>query len=262
MAQMTLSNRAHCSTTWCDLLPDAEWSIYREVIEALHRLEVPFALGGAFAVASYTGAWRDTKDLDIYILPQYREKTVGILTSLGLADIFEKSPYDRWWIYRSSRGDTIVDVIWAMANHRARIDELWMSGPEIEIRGSRVKILPVEAMLWDKLYIMQRERCDWPDVLNLLYAAGDSVDWEYLLFRIGEDVPLMAGVLSVSRWIAPGRAQSLPAWVWARVGLTAGPGAAAPEIDRRRVKLLDRRPWFGPDRGQPPREGSNNGAKC
>lgn len=256
MSQQMVKTRASCSTQWTGLIPDPQWRVYQAVLDRARDLEIPFAVGGAFAVASYTGCWRNTKDLDLYVLPEDRERMIGVLNELGLADYFEKAPYDRWWIYRSYRDDTILDVIWAMANHRARIDQLWMSGPELEIRGSRVKILPVEAMLWDKLYILQRDRCDWPDVLNLLYNAGVDVDWEYLLCRIGEDLPLMAGALSVFRWISPDRAQALPPWIWQRLGLSPITPAATPDIERTRAALLDRRPWYGPGR-----EGTN-GAKC
>ena len=162
-------------TQWESQISETEWRVYREVIEAAHARRIPFAIGGAFAVATYTGSWRDTKDLDVYVLPEHRDRLLELLADLGLEDYYSKTPYDRWWIYRSFRGDIIVDVIWAMANHRAQIDELWMSGPEVELRGCRVRVLPAEAMLWDKLYIMQRDRCDWPDVLNLLYAAGREV---------------------------------------------------------------------------------------
>jgi hypothetical protein len=103
-------------------------------------------------------------------------------------------------------------------------------------------------MLWDKLYIIQRERCDWPDLMNLLYATGDQVDWEYLLYRIGEDAPLMAGALSVFRWLSPAKAQALPSWLWDRMGLSTSTTAASTDIEKRRVDLLDRRPWYGPDR--------------
>jgi hypothetical protein len=235
------------SQSWARLIPRSQWRIYRQVIARAQKEGIPFALGGAFAVATYTGYWRNTKDLDLYVLPEYRERMISILTSAGLADYYDTLPYDRWWIYRGKRGDTIVDVIWAMANHRAQIDELWMSGPEVELQEFRVRVLPAEAMLWDKLYIMQRERCDWPDVLNLLYSAGDRIDWEYLLGRIGEDRALLAGALSVFRWISPGRARALPGWLWGRLGVEA-PDSSAPEIVQRRVGLLDRRPWFGPDR--------------
>jgi hypothetical protein len=237
----------HQLTQWTRLIPEDQWLLYERVIETAQEREIPFAIGGAFAVATYTGYWRNTKDLDIYVLSHNREKMIGVLSSVGLADLYDKQPYDRWWIYRGAKDDAIVDVIWAMANHRAQIDDLWLSGPEVEIRGLRVRTLPAEAMLWDKLYIMQRDRCDWPDVMNLLYSAGPDIDWEYLLCRVGDDSALLAGALSIFRWISPGRAEALPPWLWQRLGLRAAP-AAGPEIDKRRVDLLDTRPWYGPDR--------------
>ena len=235
---------------WSDLIPEPEWELYEAVIDEASARSIPFALGGAFALAAYTGAWRNTKDLDLYVLPQNRERMIGVLTHQGLDDYFDVKPYDRWWIYRGHRGDCIVDIIWAMANHRAEIDDLWMSGPAVELRGRWLRVLPAEALLWDKLYIMQRDRCDWPDVLNLLYSVGPDVDWKYLLRRMGEDRALMAAALSVFRWLAPGRAQELPAWIWEHLQL---PPAASSlehphEIDARNVSLLDTRPWFGPDR--------------
>ena len=234
-------------TEWADLIPACEWDVYSRVIAEAQARSVPFALGGAFAVASYTGCWRDTKDLDVYVLPEHRERMLEVLAACGLEDYYAKAPYDRWWIYRSFRDDIIVDVIWAMANHRAEIDRLWMSGPEVELRGCRVRVLPVEALLWDKLYIFQRDRCDWPDVLNLLYSAGGEVQWEYLVRRMGEDAALLAGALSVFRWISPGIARRLPGWLWGSLGL-APPGPETEEVVKRRTDLLDRRPWYVPDR--------------
>jgi hypothetical protein len=236
-------------TNWSQHIPEQEWEVYDEVLDAAISRRIPFALGGAFAVATYTGCWRNTKDLDLYVLPENRERMIDLLSSLGFTDYFDVKGYDRWWIYRSHRDENIIDVIWAMANHRQQIDGLWMSGPEVTLRGRRMKVLPAEAMLWDKLYILQRDRCDWGDVLNLLYAAGPKVNWEMLLGRIGEDSALIAGALSLFRWVAPGRAAELPSWIWERVGLAGGAGACgAAEYDKRRVDLLDRRPWFVPDR--------------
>jgi hypothetical protein len=241
---------ADALTRWSQQIPEAEWAVYDEILDEAISRGIPFALGGAFAVATYTGCWRNTKDLDLYVLPEHKDRLIEALTDRGFSDYFDTKGYDRWWIYRSVRDETIVDVIWAMANHRQQIDGLWMSGREVTLRGRRLKVLPAEAMLWDKCYIMQRERCDWPDVMNLLYAAGADVDWDMLLRRIGEDIPLIAGVLSVFRWAAPGRAARLPSWLWERVGLAvaAPANAAGEEYLKRRVELLDRRPWFVPDR--------------
>jgi hypothetical protein len=243
---------AHRIHEWSKLVPEKEWALYDLVLNGAAERGIPFALGGAFAVATYTGCWRNTKDLDLYVLPEHRDRMIQLLSDLGMVDYFDTNGYDRWWIYRATRDGMIVDIIWAMANHRQQIDELWMSGPEVELRGHCVKVLPAEALLWDKLYIMQRERCDWPDVLNLLYAAGPDVNWEKLLGRIGDDAPLMAGVLSVFRWAAPGRAALLPSWVWQRVGLPPLKGVATgpDDFDKRRVALLDRRTWFAPERAR------------
>jgi predicted nucleotidyltransferase len=235
---------------WSDLIPADEWRVYQEVIDQMQARGIEFALGGAFAVACHTGFWRNTKDIDLYILPRDREAMIELVTSLGFDDLFDEKPYDREWIYRSSKDSTIVDVIWAMANHHSEVDGLWMTGPSVDVRGYRLKSIPVEAMVFDKLYIMQRERCDWPDVLNLLYWTVDRLDWSIVLRRLGPDWPLLAGVLSVFRWISPARAALVPAHVWEHVRLPAPDDCLkeAPQIDPVRASLLDRRPWYGPDR--------------
>ena len=237
-------------TKWASLIPQEEWLVYQSVIDEAQSRKIPFAVGGAFAVATYTGYWRNTKDLDLYVLPQDRDRMLDVVRSLGLHDYYDVKPYDRWWIFRAHAGNTIVDLIWAMANHRAQIDDLWLSGPEVEVHGRTLRVLPGEALLWDKLYIMQRDRCDWPEVFNLLYFIGAKVDWQYLLYRMGDDTPLMAGALTVFRWIAPGYAAKLPEWIWERLNVPRPEPVAQPDIDSRRVSLLDTRPWFGHDRGK------------
>jgi hypothetical protein len=248
---LTLPKRAPSVKKWPGSIRPEQWEIYGRVIDAALARKIPFALGGAFALAAQTGFWRDTKDLDLYVLPRYRERMIEVVQSAGLADYYDKLPYDRWWIYRATTAGTIVDVIWAMANHRAEIDGLWMSGPKVDIYGRRLRVLPPEAMIWDKLYILQRDRCDWPDVMNLFFYAGSSMDWELLIARMGDHLPLLAAALTVFRWMAPGRAQALPLWLWERLELppmpTSQPVAKLPETDRWRASLLDRRPWFGPE---------------
>ena len=111
MAQKPVQSRASCSTGWTSRIPESQWRVYRAVLDRARALEIPIAVGGAFAVASYTGCWRNTKDLDIYVLPRNREKMIALVGELGLSDYFSKLPYDRWWIYRSFNSETIVDVI-------------------------------------------------------------------------------------------------------------------------------------------------------
>ena len=233
-------------TIWPDdLVTDKEWQVYQHVMARAREAQIPFALGGGYAIAAYTGRWRNTKDMDLYTTPAMRDGLIQITVEAGLSDRYSRDPYDRRWIYRAGCGETIVDIIFAMANLRAQVDEQWLrEGAEIHFRGERLPIVPAEEMLWNKLYVMQRDRCDWTDVLNLLYAAGDSIDWEYLLHRMGDDTPLLAGALSVYRWLCPGRSRRIAGWVWERLQLPVPPRDAIPEIDWHHVTLLDLRPWF------------------
>jgi hypothetical protein len=232
-------------TDWPKEIPDEQWEMYERVLCEANRRELPFALGGAFALATYTGRWRNTKDLDLYVRPEDRDSLIQVLNDLGFDDYYEQLPYDRQWIYRGYRNGTIVDVIWAMANQRAQVDESWLvGGPEIDVRGQRVRIVPPEEMIWAKLYVLQRDRCDLPDVLNLIYGTGPSLDWDRLLARVGDDWPLLTGVLSVFQWMCPGRALELPKQLWRRLQLPRQQQEEVPITNRRRVDLLDRRPWF------------------
>jgi hypothetical protein len=234
-------------TTWANQVPDDQWAVYQRAVTTIQAHELPFALGGAFALAAYTGNWRNTKDLDLYILPQDRASVVDLLTQIGLSDYYDQEPYDRAWIYRSHREQVIVDAIWAMANGRADVAASWLiSTPTVHLRGEALPILPVEELIWAKLYVFHRDRCDWPDVLNLIAATGTHLDWAHLLDRLAEDVPLLCGALSVYRWICPGLAQELPGWLWERLHLPTPPPGAGPDVDQQRVDLLDSRAWFFP----------------
>lgn len=69
--------------TWFKLVPETHWLIYKAAIRAVRAQEIQFALGGAFALAGYTGRWRNTKDLDLYLQPKDREPAIQALHSAG-----------------------------------------------------------------------------------------------------------------------------------------------------------------------------------
>src|SRR3712207_925505 len=46
-----------------------EEAIFARALRVLDESGIPHALGGALALHSYTGIWRDTKDLDVFLKP-------------------------------------------------------------------------------------------------------------------------------------------------------------------------------------------------
>ncbi len=231
---------------WSSRLPDDEWQVYQRVIREARKAGVRFAFGGAFATAVFTGELRNTKDFDLYILPEDRDAMKEATSLAGLTDHFDRLPYDRSWIYRASEGDVLVDAIWAMANQRAYVDQTWLTrGPLVGIRDEQVRAIPIEELIWSKLYVLQRERTDWGDVINLISAQTDSIDWDRLLDRLSTDAPLLTAVLAVTAWLDPGRAHTIPQSVWNRLGLMpARPDAQSSAGIQARAGLLDSRPWL------------------
>ena len=230
---------------WAPEIPERQWRVYRRVLEEARAAGIPTAFGGAFALAAYTGELRNTKDFDLYILPEDRHAMIEAMTRAGLVDYYEQSPYDRAWIYRATQGESLVDAIWAMANLRALVDEDWLTlGPEVEVRGERMRPIPAEEFIWSKLYVLQRTRADWMDVFNVMDALAPRLDWDRLIARMGADLPLLAGALSVFAWLAPARAAQIPEEVWDKVGVRPPEPATERHLTRARADLIDSRPWF------------------
>lgn len=229
---------------WADEISAEEWTHYSAAMRALRGAGIEFMLGGGFAQGSFTGRWRHTKDIDFYILPEQRDVAVQALTAVGFSDYFEVHGYDRQWIYRSTRQGVIVDIIWAMANQRAQVEASWLDrANHISIRGEDILLIGLEEFMWCKLYIVQRDRCDWVDVMNLMYTNGRWTNWDHLIERLGDDVPLLQGVLALFGWVHPERASLIPSHVWSRLEVRK-PKAEDAEKWEQRARWLDSRAWF------------------
>lgn len=244
MVRCTWMEKNPAKPAWEGKVSDEDWAVYQPVLSRTEREGVLFALGGAFALAAYTGHLRNTKDLDVYVLPEDRDRMIAIVETCGMKDYYPRVAYDRSWIHRSiGEGQQIIDIIWSMPNRRSVVDEQWLTrGPLVELRQHMLRVIPIEELLWAKMYVIQRERCDWPDVWNLLFHSGSRIDWNHLFERIGSDLPLLKAILTIFRWLCPDRAEMVPSWVWEKLrDEESGPESGS------RPFLLDTRPWFGFD---------------
>ena len=52
-------------------------------IRTLQGAGVPVLVGGAYATSQYTGIWRDTKDLDLFIRESDGERVLEVLAADG-----------------------------------------------------------------------------------------------------------------------------------------------------------------------------------
>ena len=66
------------------IIPEAQQSLFREVLSLLEQKKVPFAVAGAFALRQHTGISRDTKDLDLFLTSSNAVRALKILRERGL----------------------------------------------------------------------------------------------------------------------------------------------------------------------------------
>ena len=232
-------------TPWGALIPEEQWGIFCLGVTALEATGVPFLVHGALALGAYTGRWRNTKDVDVVVRAGDRERAVAALRRAGFEDYFDRLNYDRSWLFRGFKEDVIFDVIWDLPNHRVTIDDGWFERSRpFWLRGRLLAAVPAEELIRVKLYVLQRERCDWVDVLNVLAATCDQIDWRWLVQRMGRDAPLLHAVLAIFNWMSPNRAISLPAWLREHFALPRIEVDDPVAAEERRVRLFDSRPWF------------------
>ena len=243
-AKLTVAPTA-IETTWGDLIPEEQWGVFSLGVTALEANGVPFLLHGALALGLYIGRWRNTKDVDVIVRPADHERAIDALRRAGFEDYYERQTYDRCWIFRGFKEDVIFDVIWALPNHRVVIDDEWFERSRpFWLRGRLLAAVPAEELIRVKLYVFQRERCDWVDVLNVMAGAVETIDWRWLVQRMGRDLPLLHAVLAMFNWMSPNRATALPEWIREQFALPIPDVDDAAAAEERRVRLFDSRPWF------------------
>lgn len=231
------------------ILPEKDWQANKPVLEELNRRQIQYAVGGGLVVIMYGGHARTTKDLDLFIDPRDSEAVIDVLIEHGFEDLYGRQRYRRDWIYRGIKGDNVIlDVIWSMANRRADVSWDWFKHvTHIDVDGIRVPLMAPEELVWAKMYVMHRDRCDWPDLLNLLNTQAATLDWDRLLAHVRDDWMLLAALLTVFRWLCPKASETVPPEVLDRLGLVDTWTRPVEGDEGSRAHLLDSyRDWFGP----------------
>ena len=156
------------------------YNFYCAVISTLQQAQLPFLVGGAYALACHTGIVRHTKDFDIFVRPRDCEDVLQVLSAAG----YRTEITDPCWLGKAYSGEDFIDVIFSSGNAVAEVDDAWFDHAiEAKVFGLPVQLCPPEETIWSKAFVMERERYDGADVAHLLRAYGDRLDWTRLLDR-------------------------------------------------------------------------------
>src|SRR5207248_659415 len=101
--------------------------------------------------------------------------------------------------------------IYNSGNGRCPVDDDWFAHAVwAEVLGTPVSVIPAEEMIWQKSYIMERERFDGADVAHLLRARGPALDWDRLLRRFGAHWRVLLSHLVLFGFVYPSEQDKVP----------------------------------------------------
>jgi hypothetical protein len=199
---------------------EPEPHVRRFYVDALAKLDqagVPYVVGGGYAMAYYSGIRRNTKDLDIFVKPEDRDRCLTTLTAGGYRTEF----FYPFWIAKALNGSEengFIDILYGSANGMGRVDDEWISNAiEHEILGYRTRLVPAEEQLYSKSFVQDRDRYDQADVAHLILARGHLMDWRRLLRRFrGHEAVLLCQVI-LYQYVFPSEREQVPGWVVERL---------------------------------------------
>ncbi|WP_233575514.1 nucleotidyltransferase [Noviherbaspirillum saxi] len=189
---------------------DPTLAFYQDVLETLTQADIPFLVGGAYALSYYTAVVRPTKDLDLFIRRHDAERIGETLRHAGYT---METPYPHWLAKVRANGD-LVDLIFSSGNGIAEVDDAWLEhAPKAAVLGVPVLICPVEETIWSKAFIMERERYDGADIVHLLRACSDRIDWHRLLRRFSFHWRVLLSHLTLFGFVYPAHRNMIPSWL-------------------------------------------------
>ena len=153
----------------------------KAVAAALEAGEVPYAFGGAFALAYATREPRGTRVIDVNVFVA-AERAGDVIAALpaGVASAPESLEAARaddqvrlWW------DDTPLDIFFAADDFHAEVERRTL---EVDFAGRRVRVLAAEDLAVFKALFDRGQ--DWVDIANMVEVG--SLDLDVVAWRLGE----------------------------------------------------------------------------
>jgi hypothetical protein len=189
-------------------------SFYIRTLSALTSSGASFLVGGAYALAHYTGIQRHTKDFDIFVR---RDDYEAVMRILGASGCETELTYPHW-LGKAKCAHGMVDVIFSSGNGVAVVDDLWFEhAARGTVFGFDVALCPPEEMIWSKAFIQERERYDGADILHLILARAEKLDWDRLLERFERHWRVLFTCLCLFGFVYPSERARIPRAVMTRL---------------------------------------------
>lgn len=143
----------------------------KRVAAVLKQAEVPFALGGSFAVYAHGGHSSD-HDVDFLLREEDVEMALEDLVKAGLTA--ERPPED--WLVKVYDDGRLVDLIYRPVESPVT-DETLADTAVLPVNGIHMPVLSATALMVHKLLSFSQHNCDFARGLPLARSLREQIDW-------------------------------------------------------------------------------------
>jgi hypothetical protein len=183
---------------------------YALALRALQAARVPFVVGGGWALEHYARLLRPSADLDLMLDPASATRAEGILVGEG-AEILDRSVSQTRLAFRGGE----IDLVHHFAQGTIPVDRDWYQrGVPARVFDVASLVAAPEDLIWSKVFVAARHRFDGADVVHLLRATHDGLDWRRLRTLLEPYPSLLLAYLSLFEYVYPQLADGVPQWLW------------------------------------------------
>jgi hypothetical protein len=144
----------------------------KRVASTLKSAEIPFALGGSFAVYA-RGGYSSDHDVDFLIREQDKDRVLQELAAVGFET--EQPPED--WLVKVYDEGRLADLIYRPVE--SPVDEETLRDTEqISVEAIYMPVISASRLMVHKLLSYSQHYCDFATGLPVARSLREQIDWE------------------------------------------------------------------------------------
>jgi hypothetical protein len=144
----------------------------KRVASVLKQAEIPFALGGSFAVYAHGGHSSD-HDVDFLIREQDKERALEELAAVGFE--VEQPPED--WLVKVFDDGRMVDLIYRPVE--TQVTDATLADSVVRpVEAIAMPVLSATQLMVHKLLSYTQHYCDFATGLPVARSLREQIDWE------------------------------------------------------------------------------------
>jgi hypothetical protein len=165
----------------------------KRVAVALKESGLPFALAGGYAVWARGGPEPD-HDVDFLVSSADAAKLADLLAEKGLE--VQQPPED--WLFKVYTDGAMVDILHRAAGASSEEPAL-AAATELEVLSVAMPVLTATDLVVQKMSVLDEHYCDLSQLLPVLRALREQVDWDVVRTQTAENPFAEATVFLLER---------------------------------------------------------------